>query len=306
MNNIKVEKINIGTVVNQEISLPIVSIGEGARTVGIVAGVHGNEPESLFIVRELLARLKTTNLSRRVKILAGANPFGLMYGTREAAFDALDLNRSFPGNPDGTLTQRTAYAIFEEFRACEVVVDIHSIVNHGRYMGVELVTGGPMAKRAADLNRLLNPPAIWRAIEGEKFNTTLANTLLDAGVNAAVIEVPKLEYLDEETMSNIVEGLIRIVTAKDGEVASLKKPIPIIANEKRYMSDMGGIYIPAIAPMEVVEKDQLIGTMVDLRDFKESEVKSKWGGVLTVQSSRKVVRTGDKIYVVGEKVSELT
>jgi predicted deacylase len=303
MNRIELKKIKIGTVVNQSLELPILSVGKGGQTIGIVAGIHGNEPESLFIIRELLARLHGIALDKKVKILPGANPFGLMNNTREAAFDALDLNRSFPGKADGTLTERIAHAIFQEFSSCQIVIDIHSIVNHGNYMGAEIITKGPLLDNLADLNRLLAPPAIWRAIEGDKFNPTLDSTLLAAGVSATFIEVPRLEYLNKETMDMIVEGLLRIIK-NTGPVAPLKKPIPVIANERRYFSDYGGIYTPVAKPMDTVSKNQLIGIITDLQDFKDRPLMSKWSGVLTVQSSRKVLKTGDKVYVVGEKIAE--
>ena len=305
MNPVSTKKIRIGSSVNQEISIPIISVGKGQRTVGIITGMHGNEPEGLFIFRNLLNELKKAKLNATVKLLAGANPFALIHSTRQGAFDAADLNRSFPGDPSGNLTQRLAHAITKEFSNCDTVIDLHSVVNHGGYMGLELEKSGPLLERTKNMNRLLKPDAIWQAIEGSKFNSTLVYVLLQKGVSATVIEVPRLEYLTESVMNRVVNGLLHIAQLEPGKkVPSLKKPIPFFASEQRYLADGGGIYNPIAQPMTIVKKGQPIGVMTDLVTLTDMVLRSRWGGILTVQSSRKTVTTGDKIYVVGKKIGD--
>ena len=112
---IRTKQIKIGQALNQNITLPILEIGKGNPSFGIVTGLHGNEPEGLFVIKSLLEQLK--NFKGKLKILPGANIFGLIHNQRVNNFDFKDLNRAFPGNKNGSLTERIAFLIFNN--SCE-------------------------------------------------------------------------------------------------------------------------------------------------------------------------------------------
>lgn len=72
--------------------------GNGPDRVFIFGGIHGSEPTSAALARQLLAHLRsdpTTYNGRTVGIMAEANPDGLRAGTRGNA-NGVDLNRNFP------------------------------------------------------------------------------------------------------------------------------------------------------------------------------------------------------------------
>lgn len=59
----------------------------------LLAGVHGEEPETLLLARRLLERVDGTDTAWA--ILPAANPDGLLAGVRQNAA-GVDLNRNFP------------------------------------------------------------------------------------------------------------------------------------------------------------------------------------------------------------------
>ena len=59
----------------------------------IMAGIHGDEPESTVLLSEALRHLKPDEL--RNAVILCANPDGIMRGTR-ANVNGVDLNRNFP------------------------------------------------------------------------------------------------------------------------------------------------------------------------------------------------------------------
>lgn len=298
----KTKIIKVGQAINQEITLPIITIGSGKPIFGFVSGIHGNEPEGLFILKEMISRLN--GFKGTIKILPGANPFGLINNTRVGAFDDLDLNRSFPGKSNGTLTQRIAALIFKEFSGCDLVFDIHSVTNIGLFMGMEMSTKNPkFIKITQKVNRLLSPQVIWRAVEGNKYANALDESLLAAGVCGIGVEIPRMEFLTEELVGTIINGFIKIID-NPKKVNQLPKPIPVLANAQRFFSDRGGIYTPIMKILNPIKKGELVGKITDLATFKDFTLKSQFSGILFVQSTRKVLKTGDKIYVVTEKVGE--
>jgi len=305
--NIITKQLKLGTIINQDLTIPVVIYGDKGPIISIIGGTHGNETESLFIMRELARAIeKLDKINCRVRFLTGINPFGLINNTRVGAFDFKDLNRSFPGNPNGELTDRIADAVFTEVRDSEIVIDIHSVTNWGAFMGMELNSPTKqLAKKTQAFNRLLNPPFIWRAIEGAKYANASDEALLKIGVLGIGVEVPKLGLIDERLMNQIVDGLLAVVknpTLKS--VAQLKNPVPLLANAQRFFSNAGGLYTPVLEPMCEVKEGDVVGIITNLRTLKDSKLRSKFSGILFVQSTKKLVKTGDKIYVVTEKLGE--
>jgi len=88
--------------------------GPGAPEVAVVGGVHGDEPSGVRAVTRLRAAIGRGELDlRRGLTLVVANPPAVEAGVR---YLDSDLNRSFPGDPDGDREQRLAARLVEETR----------------------------------------------------------------------------------------------------------------------------------------------------------------------------------------------
>ena len=72
--------------------------------VGISATIHGDEIEGLLILRELWRTIAPDDLAGSLWLMPVANPLALETLTRNTPLDMLDLNRVFPGVPDGWLS----------------------------------------------------------------------------------------------------------------------------------------------------------------------------------------------------------
>ena len=78
--------------------------GAGAIDGLLIAGIHGEEPETLLLARRLLERIDGTDTNWA--ILPCANPDGVLHGVRQNAW-GVDLNRNFPSaswQPDHSFT----------------------------------------------------------------------------------------------------------------------------------------------------------------------------------------------------------
>lgn len=116
-------KIAEGTDVENEVV--VLKGEEEGPTIYIVAGVHGDE----------IAGWMTGNLVKKVSIRAGtvhilapANRWGASADPRTRyVTEQQDLNRSFPGDPEGTMAQRAADAIFQDIQRVNPIFlfDLH-------------------------------------------------------------------------------------------------------------------------------------------------------------------------------------
>jgi predicted deacylase len=88
--------------------------GPGEPEVAVVGGVHGDEPSGVRAVERLRRAIERDELDlQRGLGLVVANPPAVEAGTR---YLDSDLNRSFPGDPDGDREQRLAARLVDETR----------------------------------------------------------------------------------------------------------------------------------------------------------------------------------------------
>src|SRR5260221_6008746 len=108
--------------------MPITCIKNGkGRPVLLVSGNHGDEYEGQVTVMKLTRRLQADDVKGRMIILAAANYAAAMAGTRTSPIDQGNLNRTFPGNPDGGPTAMIAHFIESVLPPmADVAIDLHS------------------------------------------------------------------------------------------------------------------------------------------------------------------------------------
>lgn len=94
------------------IPIPIVRIKNGdGPNVLMQAGNHGDEWEGQIGLGNLIRSLEPKDIKGRLVILPSANFPAAMAGMRTSPIDDGNLNRSFPGNPEGTITEQIAHFI---------------------------------------------------------------------------------------------------------------------------------------------------------------------------------------------------
>lgn len=108
--------------------IPVVAvIGRPGPTVLMTGASHGDELEGPILLSELARQLDPNELTGRVLIVPAMNVPALQAGRRLSPVDGKNLNRVFPGDPAGSLTERIAAAICRELvPLASVVLDIHA------------------------------------------------------------------------------------------------------------------------------------------------------------------------------------
>ncbi|MGL4965889.1 MAG: succinylglutamate desuccinylase/aspartoacylase family protein [Inquilinus sp.] len=110
------------------VKVPVARIRNGdGPSVLLMAGNHGDEYEGEFALARLVRRLDPARMKGAVTILPMTNAPAVRASKRCSPLDGGNLNRAFPGDPDGTPTQRIAHFLERElFPRHDVVFDLHS------------------------------------------------------------------------------------------------------------------------------------------------------------------------------------
>ncbi len=110
------------------IQLPITVIrnGEGP-SVAMLAGLFGDEPNGTIALHRLAREIDPANVSGTLLILPCLNPPAAQNYSRRSPLDNKNLNRCFPGDVNGSVSERIAHIISSEIiDRADVVLDIQS------------------------------------------------------------------------------------------------------------------------------------------------------------------------------------
>ncbi|UGY11479.1 N(2)-acetyl-L-2,4-diaminobutanoate deacetylase DoeB (plasmid) [Phyllobacterium pellucidum] len=110
------------------VMIPICVIANEEGPTALLTGAnHGDEYEGPAALLELAQTLDPSQVSGRVIIVPALNYPAFRAGTRTSPIDRGNLNRSFPGRPDGTVTEKIAdYVTRHLIPLADIVLDFHS------------------------------------------------------------------------------------------------------------------------------------------------------------------------------------
>jgi N-alpha-acetyl-L-2,4-diaminobutyrate deacetylase len=110
------------------VMIPITVAKNGDGPTALLTGAnHGDEYEGPIALMDLAATITTEGLSGRVIIVPAMNYPAFRAATRTSPIDRGNLNRSFPGKPDGTVTEKIAdYFQRTLLPMADVTLDIHA------------------------------------------------------------------------------------------------------------------------------------------------------------------------------------
>lgn len=142
------------------VKVPVARIRNGdGPSVLLMAGNHGDEYEGEFALARLIRRLDPARMKGAVTILPMTNAPAVRASKRCSPLDGGNLNRAFPGDPDGSPTQRIAdfleHALFPRH---DVVFDLHSGGTSMAHLPCALI------ERQADPQRQERAVALMRAL----------------------------------------------------------------------------------------------------------------------------------------------
>lgn len=129
----------------------------------ISAGVHGDEFESISAIHRIQTWIESELIRGTVTLVPVVNEAAFLRGHRTAE-DNLDLARTCPGNPTGTVTERTAHHLSELIREADYYIDLHTggtRISVAPLAGYVLHPNESVLKPTRAMARAFNLPIIW-------------------------------------------------------------------------------------------------------------------------------------------------
>lgn len=198
------------------IPIPIVVLKNGTGpTVLLVSGTHGDEYEGQVTLCNLAKSLDPRRIHGQVIILPAANYPAAMAGRRTSPIDEGNLNRLFPGDPDGTVTQQIAYYIEHELvPMADLVCDLHSGGSSLMYVPSALFGGwhrdGSTA-RGVEALKAFGSPVAYVAEENQGGNRTLAGGAARHGIVCLGTEAGGSGHVTRSALHMVERGVNNIL-----------------------------------------------------------------------------------------------
>ena len=146
--------------------VPIISIKNGSGpTALMISGTHGDEFEGPSALMRLVDQIDIKDINGQIIIIPALNAPAIRESSRVSPLDRGNLNRAFPGNPTGDVTQQIAYHIETELLPiADVVVDLHSGGKASFFSPCTLATrtkDKTLYKKNLTLAKVFGLPLIW-------------------------------------------------------------------------------------------------------------------------------------------------
>ena len=297
--------------------VPVIDITGAADgpQLTVISGVHGCEYASMAGVRRWAAALDPARLRGRVRVVPVLNITGFR---ARAPFvvpeDGKNLNRCFPGNPDGTLAERLAHAAFTEFiQGADGLVDAHCGDMVEALEPFAMYEAGSAEGRAKALAEAYGLGYVMRQEPGPDRAVGGTTSAAAAAIGAAAIaaEAGGCGLVEEDMVALHVRGLGRVLTAM-GMADADANGAPAGAGEPAAAGYLGrflwlrcaqdGWWEPAVVAGEKVAEGQLLGRVHSI-DGAESleEIRSPADGVMIFLTSSPAVAADGLLLGLGAR-----
>ncbi|HSG58042.1 MAG TPA: succinylglutamate desuccinylase/aspartoacylase family protein [Woeseiaceae bacterium] len=270
-------------------------------TLCLTAAVHGDELNGIEMVRRVLHNLDARRLAGSVIGIPIVNVQGFRRGSRYLP-DRRDLNRYFPGNPNGSAAARIAHSFFINVIAhCDALVDVHT----GSFERANL----PQIRadlRNPDVMTLTQGFGSMVILHSTPAVGTLRHAATQAGIPAVVLEAGGPSQLELSEVKLGVKGIETLIhtlgMVKRGRLWG--EPEPVYYRSSWVRADNGGILLSDVSLGSTVREGDILGTITDPMSNARSELRSPYSGRIIGMARNQVVMPGFAAFHVGIQTEE--
>ncbi|MDH3749729.1 MAG: succinylglutamate desuccinylase/aspartoacylase family protein [Gammaproteobacteria bacterium] len=270
-------------------------------TLCLTAAVHGDELNGIEMVRRVMHDLAPSKVSGAIIGIPIVNVQGFRRGSRYLP-DRRDLNRYFPGNPNGSAAARIAYSFFTNVVAqCDALIDLHT----GSFERANL----PQIRadlRNPDVVTLTQGFGSMVILHSTPAIGTLRYAATRAGIPAVTLEAGGPSQLELNEVKLGVKGIETLVNTL-GMIKQRRlwgEPEPVYYRSSWVRADNGGILLADVSLGSTVRKGDLLGTITDPMNNARTELRSPYSGRIIGMARNQVVMPGFAAFHVGIQTAE--
>jgi len=272
------------------IPVAVVHGGKPGPVLALVAGSHGTEYASIVALVDLIDALEPSSISGSVIVVPIINTASFDRVVPHLnPVDGKNMNRTYPGRPDGTESERASFAITKQV----VEQSDHLIDFHGGDLDESLRPYSYWSKTGREpQDRISREMVLAFGLDHIIVSTGrpadpnasiyLENTASTRGKPSITVEAGHAGTVMLEDVDALVRGtlsVMRHLKMLPGDPTPVESPVWIGALHN-VTADVGGIFRPLVARGTYVQKGMKVGTVSDFFGKTLFEARAPESGVL--------------------------
>lgn len=230
---------------------------EKERKILLTAGVHGDEVTSIIVLKDLipqLRRMEKKSVQGQITIIPVCNPEAFRYKNRESPRDSQDLNRVFPGDTEGSPTERIAASIWKRAQDHDYVLDLHGCGMECYPYILSLYEKNHASKLIRNIPHeiVVKSYGTTGQLFVEALNAEIPAAILEIGGGKGLIDLEDRHYT-KEVVLNTLENLGFL----QGNGDHVQKEF--LGKIKNMRAQKEGVFVPKLEPGETIKKNKKIG-----------------------------------------------
>jgi len=279
--------------------------------LSVLAGVHGDEYEGIQAIREVFARLDTDVMQGTFIGVPMLNPPAVQVGTRSSPIDGLNLARTFPGDANGTVSQRIAHHVAERIIApADFMIDLHTA---GAKYTMPLFCGyshrdSPRSEKSREAALAFGSAGadvvVGHTVRSGVTRVNRGTTVEEAGkrgIPCLYTESTGGGWLRPDVMSFYVAGVINVMkhlSILPGQPVRRAPEHYLVGPGYQILAPLSGFLLPKVSVLDQVKAGDLLGTLVGMLGETLAEIRSEYDGWVTMIRSTPMIYSGELAYVL--------
>lgn len=269
----------------------------------IVGGVHGDEYEGPAAIWKVSETLQPELISGTVILIPVASPLALDAGTRVTPPDGVNLARVFPGNPEGSPTERLAYFLFETFgRTCNYLIDLHSGGVEYDFLSVSGFRGEPSPENPSfAAARAMGLPILWQLPDRPGIFSREVSRLGTVTIGAEYRGVGQLSREGQAEYARGILSCLALWGIYQGAADTVPEPVGIFAS-RWLLCPATGIFTTRFQLGDAYSAGEVLAELRNARGAVLATVVADEPGTVLAIRSKAYAREGDWALLHGQRL----
>ncbi len=262
----------------------------------VSAAIHGDELNGIEIIRRLMLQPALKKLRGALLMIPMVNVYGVLDKSRYLP-DRRDLNRCFPGSPEGSLAARLADLFMSEIVAnCQYGIDLHTAAVHRS--NLPQIRANLDDAHTLTLAQAFDAPLL---LNSKLRGGSLRKSASKKGVPMLLYEAGEALRFDENCILAGVQGIIGVMhhLGMLGNNKQFTQPDQesCIAHSSTWLrAPASGIFRSSAALGEHIEHHAVVAIISDPSSNIETKVTAPVSGLIIGRSELPLVYEGDALF----------